>query len=152
CLKKEDVESTSFSRERPSGDWHKDSECSEEGRDVACEALRLFSGSKVTPAGHWRLLTDVVEALCPLARRAAIRDELVSEDGNRGWHGKEILRAKRDSEPPGIEVVPDRGRDRLRRPLDHDGGEQFIITEPALHIAVAVTPCAELLHDPGGQT
>ena len=103
-------------------------------------------------AGHRCPLTDVVEALCPLTGRGAIGDELVSEDGDRSWHRDEILRAKRDSVPPGIEVVSDRGRDGLRRPVNHDGGEQFILPETALHVAIAVTPRAELLQDPGSQT
>ncbi len=74
------------------------------------------------------------------------------ENGDCGWHCDEIIGAKRDSVPPVIEVVSDRGRDGLRRPVDHDSGEQFILTEPTLNVAMAVTPGAKLLHDPGGQT
>ena len=91
----------------PDGHSRQDSAFSEEGRDVACEELGLFGGSEVSTAGHRCPLTDVVEAPCPLTRRGAIGDELVSEDGDRGWHRDEIIRARRDSEPPGIEVVPD---------------------------------------------
>ncbi len=126
--------------------------CSKERRDIACEELGLFGGSEVRTAGHRCPLTDIVETFGPLTRRGAIGDELVSEDGDRRWHRDEIPRAKRDSVPPGIEVVSDRGRDGLRRPVHHDGGEQFILPETTLQVAIAVTPRAELLHDPGGQT
>ncbi len=122
--------------------------CSKERRDIACEKLRLFGGS----ARHRCPLTDVVEALRPLTRRGAIGDELVIENGDCGWHCDEIIGAKRDSIPAVIEVVSDRGSDGLRRPVDHDGGEQFLLPESTLNVAMAVTPGAELLHDPGGQT
>jgi hypothetical protein len=52
----------------------------------------------------------------------------------------EILRPERDSVPAVIEVISDRGRHGLRCPVDHDVGEQFILAETALHVAIAVTP------------
>ena len=42
-------------------------------------------------------------------------------------------------------------RDRLRHPVDHHVGQQLVLREPRLGVAVAVAPGAELLHDPGGQ-
>src|SRR5438128_10688452 len=60
------------------------SKCSEEGRDVACEAHGLFGRGEVSAARHGGPLTDVVEAFGPLARWGALGDELVGEDGDHG--------------------------------------------------------------------
>ncbi len=98
------------------------SDCGEEGRDVAGEALGLFGGGEVAAPRHWCPLTDVVKTFGPLARRGALGDELVGEHGDRGRHLDEIIRAHRDSEPPVVEVVPDGGRDRLGNPVERDGG------------------------------
>jgi hypothetical protein len=43
------------------------------------------------------------------------------------------------------------GMDRLGHPIDHHVGEQLIFAETLFHVAIAVAPRTELLHDPGSQ-
>src|SRR5258708_23194735 len=43
------------------------------------------------------------------------------------------------------------GVDRLRDPVDHDVGEQFVFTEGSLNVALAIAPGAELFDDPACQ-
>src|SRR5258708_1214756 len=44
------------------------------------------------------------------------------------------------------------GVDRLRDPVDHDVGEQFVFTESSLNVALAIAPGAEFFDDPACQT
>ena len=48
-------------------------------------------------------------------------------------------------------VRPERGADGAGDPVEHDVGQQLVLGEAALDVAVAVAPGAELLDDPGGQ-
>jgi hypothetical protein len=97
---------------------------SEELRDVAREALGHFDGGEVSAARHWCPLTDVVEAFGPLARKGALGDKLVCEDGDRRLHIDEIFWTERVSGRLVVVVVPDRGRYRLCCPVDCEDGEQ----------------------------
>src|SRR5690606_19840989 len=82
------------------------------------------------------------------ARRAV---ELLREDRARG----RLLDALgRRPEAAGLHrlVVEPRGRrDRPGDPVDHHVGEELILREAALDVAVAVAPGAELLDDPRGE-
>ena len=78
----------------------------EERRDVAGEQLGLLGGGEVAAARHRRPPADVVEALGPLARRLALGDELVGEDGDRGRHADEVVRAERDAVTSGCRSSP----------------------------------------------
>src|SRR6266496_4224026 len=61
-----------------------------EGRDVAGKQFGFLGGREVTAPRHGRPPADIVQALRPLARRGAVVDELVSEDGDRGWHRDDV--------------------------------------------------------------
>ena len=46
-------------------------------------------------------------------------------------------------------VEAHRRRDRLRHPVERDVGQQVVLGEAPLDVAVAVAPGPELLDDPG---
>ena len=46
-------------------------------------------------------------------------------------------------------VEAHRGGDRLRHPVERDVGQQVVLGEAPLDVAVAVAPRPELLDDPG---
>ena len=48
-------------------------------------------------------------------------------------------------------MEPERGADGPGHPVEHDGGQQLVVGEAALDLAVAVAPGPPLLHDSGGQ-
>src|SRR3712207_442556 len=48
-----------------------------------------------------------------------------------------------------VAVDPEGGAAGLRRPVDGQGGQELVLGEAALYVAVAVAPGAPLLYDPG---
>ena len=50
-----------------------------------------------------------------------------------------------------LEVDPGGGRDRLRHPVEHDVVQELVLREFPLHVAAAIAPRPELLHDPRGE-
>ena len=42
--------------------------------------------------------------------------------------------------------------DRIRRPIEHDVGDQLIFREDALNVSFAIAPVVELLNEPGRET
>ena len=97
---------------------------SEERRAMSREALGHFDGGEVSAARPWCPLTDVVEAFGPLARKGALGDKLVCEDGDRRRHIDEIFWTERVSGQLVVVVVPDRGRYRLCCLVGREDGEQ----------------------------
>jgi len=83
------------------------SEIAEERRDIAGEQFRLLGRSEMTALAHRRPPADVVQPLGPLARRAAVVDELVSEYGDRRGDRDAITRAQR-GQPPVVRVIAHR--------------------------------------------
>ena len=103
-------------------------------------------------ARHRRPAANVVEALGPLARGRSLWHEVVVEDGHRCRHLHEVVGPERVGVPPVVEVVADRGRDRLRDPVQRYEREQGVARETALRSAAGVGPGAPLLQDPGRET
>ena len=113
---------SSLGHEVPVGHSHIGSAFSEEGRDIAREALGLFGRGEVSAAWHSCPLTDIVEAFRPLARRSALGDKVVGEDGDRRRHIDEIRGSELNPEPPVVEVVPHRRCDRFGSPEERHRG------------------------------
>src|SRR5262249_1963209 len=88
-------------------------------------------------------------ALDPLARR---HGRLLGEPGDpaRRLNALALLEAQRAA--AALIVEARRRTDRLRDPIDRDIGQQVVLREPPLAIAVAIAPGAKLFDAPGGQS
>src|SRR5262249_13622317 len=120
----------------------------EEGADVVDQRDRLLHGREVSAALEARPARDVVETLDPRARRL---QDLLREDRAAG---RDVHPEGLRWELPGVHhlvVEPRRRRRRLRHPVEHHVGEQLVLREAPLDVAVAVAPRAELLDDPGAE-
>ena len=115
------------------------------------EQVGLFGRGEVPAAREHRPAADVVETLEQLARRLALRHELVREDRHRGGVQHPVVRADRLCVPAVVEVVPHRRGDRPGHPVQRDRGEQGVPADVGVEVAVAVTPRSPLLHEPRGQ-
>src|SRR5262247_150395 len=109
------------------------SERAKEGADVLGQQLWLLKRRKVATSGHHRPLLEVVEAFGPLPRWLA---DLV----RKASYGTGHIDALPGLENPGVVlvlVVQPGGRvDRLRDPVDGDGGEQFVLGEAPFHFPI----------------
>ena len=83
--------------------------------------------------------------------RCSLIDKIIGENGDASWHVDEFLWSKRDSEPPVIviEIIPHRGCDRLRYPVDRHRGQQEITGDALMDIASRIGPGAPLFQNPG---
>ncbi len=125
------------------------------GRSVAAHTCR---SSQEPPRrrgsgrrGAWGPAADGVEALCPLARRSAIADELVSEDGDSCRHCNDVGQAQLCCQPPVVRVVTHGRGDRLGDPVQRDDGEQEVAGESGAQIPAGVRPRPPLLQHPRSQ-
>src|SRR6201999_3638995 len=98
------------------------------------------SGREVAAARHGRPPADVVQALGPLAGRRAGVDELVREDRYRGGEGTRVGGAQLGGQPPVVDVVTDRGRDRLGDPVQGHDGQQEVAGEGGLDVPAGIGP------------
>src|SRR5262249_17194779 len=89
----------------------------------------------------------------PLTRRSSLINKIVGEDRDASWHVNELIWSNRDSEPRVVivEVVPHRGGDRLRGPIECNRGQQEISGEALIEITAGIGPGAPLFQNPGGQ-
>src|SRR5258708_15082136 len=122
------------------------SERLEEGTDLVYQCLGLFERGEVTTGLHDAPALDIVG---PFGDAAYWHDNFMRKGGySRG----NVDATKRITlRMGGLVVETDGGVDRLRDPVDHDVGEQFVFTEGSLNVALAIAPVAELFHDPACQ-
>src|SRR5260370_27629952 len=97
-------------------------------------------------AGHLGPVLDVKAALRPGAWRRVV----FGEESHPYRHVDALSRLQRWMMTL-LVVGAHRGIDGLRHPVDRDVGEQLVFGVPALDIAIAVTPRAELFDYPGGE-
>src|SRR5258706_2400130 len=111
------------------------------------QCLGLFQAGQATTSLHDAPALDIVG---PFGDAAHWHDNFMRKGGSsRG----DVDATKRITlRMGGLVVETDGGVDRLRDPVDHDVGEQFVFTEGSLNVALAIAPGAELFDDPACQT
>src|SRR5215470_5354034 len=115
--------------------------------DVGDDRMWLFPRREVPAAVVVPELLEVVVALRPAARGSA---DLLRQDGNpdRSLDDGHAVMQWRPGMVRGFVVVPRRRAVALCDPVDHDGGQQVVLAETGLDIAVAIAPAAMLFDDP----
>src|ERR1700716_66878 len=103
----------------------------------------------MTASWHFRPALHAEAALSPFARREI---GFFGEDGNPCWDFNTLPRLKHRLQADVFVVGANRGIDRFGHPVNHDVGEQFILTETLLALPTAVTERTKLLHDPASQS
>jgi len=118
--------------------------------DVFDEELRLLHRREVPPAGHVRVVHQVVVAFRPPFR--GLHDLLrVSRVPRRDLDAGSEVELSRPQRVVELVVQPQRRVRGVGDPVQHDVVEKLVFAEAALDVAVAVGPGPELLHDPGAQ-
>src|SRR5215471_5358292 len=131
----------------------------QEGADVVHPQLRLLERREMPAVRHLREVDDVEPRFCDLARCLEVRVGrrrapvvLVRERPAAGRRGDAAGRRheRRGRQRPAIhvatlEIDPARRRAAVGHPLDHDVGEQLVLRERLLDVAVVVAPVVPLL-------
>ena len=117
--------------------------------EVVDEQLGLLHGREVPAARHVDPVGHVVTLLHP--RSGEAQDLFLRIARDAGGNSDVLRRLLQHAAVHGLPVQARRRRDGLRDPVEHHVGDQLIAGEDGLRIAVAVTPRAELLHDPREQ-
>src|SRR5437763_3137732 len=115
----------------------------EERPDVIGEERGLLHRGEVAAARHHFPTRDVVVPLYPRPREL---EDLLRVPRHTRRHRYVRLRAF--FRVLALPVQTRRGRDRPCHPIEHHIGEQLVLGEGVLGVAVTVTPGAELLDDP----
>src|SRR5260370_2913770 len=118
----------------------------EEGADLVYQCLGLFERGEVTTGLHDAPALDVVGPFGDAAHR---HDNVMRTGGY--YRGDVDVTKQRSLAMGGLVVETSGGVDRLRDPVDHDVGEQFVFREGSLNVALTIAPGAELFDDPACQ-
>src|SRR5256886_1499945 len=120
----------------------------EKGAHVADQQFGLLPCGEMAAARHMCPALHAQEAFPQFAWR---QGQIFGEGSNPRWNFS-VLPCLEPWRGVGVLVVQaSGGRDRLCHPIDHYMAKQFVFAETLFHIATAVAPCAELLHEPAGQ-
>src|SRR5262249_27648461 len=98
-----------------------------------------------------RLLAPVRHVVVLLHPAAGHLRDLAGEHRDPPGDLDEATPIRRPPDLARLVVEARRGRDRVRDPVERDVGEELVLGEAALDVAVAVRPSAEFLDDPGRQ-
>src|SRR5258708_33008200 len=118
----------------------------EEGADLVYQCLGLFERGEVATGLHDAPALDVVGPFGDAAHR---HDNFMRKGGYS--RGDVDVTKQRSLAMGGLVVETSGGVDRLRDPVDHDVGEQFVFREGSLNVALTIAPGAELFDDPACQ-